>query len=263
MLCFSVVMAHEQFSIMFNFPPVPCSPPRSACQFFPTNDGRLVVFGGYCKEKGKKGKEAGRAHQDMFLLSQDKHDETGARWRWQAVKQVGVRPSLRTGCSNAVARDRVFLFGGVADEEEADDESDEERDEDIDKEDDDDSDEESDNDSDEEVDSTFYNDLFTVTVEGDQATWHKVQLTGRKGDEEDTELDMAGRVEKMGLEDSKEPKPVEPVDPVQPVESEPSKLPNTVVEPSDLSFLGSLGAAGGAVRDVFLPSPRLLLSNLI
>ena len=223
--------------------------PRSACQFFPTGDGRLVVFGGYCKEKGKKGKEKGRAHQDMFLLSQDKHDDTGARWRWQAVKQVGVRPSLRTGISNAVARDRVFLFGGVADEEEVDDESDEGTEEnndedigeDIDEDSDEDCEEDSDEDSDEEVDSTFYNDLFTVTIEGDQATWHRVQLTGRKGEEEN----IAGGMDKMGLE---EPKPVE---------SESSKLPSSVVEPSDLSFLGSLGAAGGAAaRDVFLPCPR-------
>jgi len=86
--------------------------PRSACQMFPTNDGRLVVFGGYCKEKGKKGKEKGIVLQDMFLLQQDKHDEKGLKWRWQAVKQVGARPSLRTGLCNAVGRDgRVWLFG--------------------------------------------------------------------------------------------------------------------------------------------------------
>ena len=223
--------------------------PRSACQFFPTGDGRLVVFGGYCKEKGKKGKEKGRAHQDMFLLSQDKHDDTGARWRWQAVKQVGVRPSLRTGISNAVARDRVFLFGGVADEE-AGEGSDGESDE-------------------EEEESKFHNDLFTVTVEGERATWHNVQLTGKKDpqaekkkrrkvkedgcveaeEQEDAEEDAADAMDEMVLEDAAK---------TVTVESGAFTVSSTVsTEPSDLSFLGSLGAAGGAAaRDVFLPCPR-------
>lgn len=67
--------------------------PRSACQLFPSLDGRLVVYGGYCKQKGKKGKELGVTHQDMFLLSQDRHDESGTKWRWQAVKQVGLQTS--------------------------------------------------------------------------------------------------------------------------------------------------------------------------
>ena len=54
---------------------------------FPTQDGRIVVFAGYCKEKVKK-KEVGVTLIDMFLLSPDKHDETGVKWRWQTVKQV-------------------------------------------------------------------------------------------------------------------------------------------------------------------------------
>ena len=54
---------------------------------FPTQDGRVVVFAGYCKEKVKK-KEVGVTLIDMFLLSPDKHDDTGVKWRWQTVKQV-------------------------------------------------------------------------------------------------------------------------------------------------------------------------------
>ena len=62
---------------------------RSACQMFPAPDGRgLVVFGGFCKEKVKK-VEKGVTLVDMFLLCPDKHDTTGAKWRWQLVKQVG------------------------------------------------------------------------------------------------------------------------------------------------------------------------------
>ena len=63
--------------------------PRSACQMFPSQDGRIAVFAGYCKEKVKK-KEVGVTLIDMFLLSPDKHDDTGVKWRWQTVKQVRV-----------------------------------------------------------------------------------------------------------------------------------------------------------------------------
>ena len=141
--------------------------PRSACQMFPTQDGRIVVFAGYCKEKVKK-KEVGVTLIDMFLLSPDKHDETGVKWRWQTVKQVrqqsactctiraqeeypqiilkrsfigqehiifflfqvGQRPSKRTGMCNTVAKDgRVFMFGGVMDLGSVEDDSDEDSDE--------------------------------------------------------------------------------------------------------------------------------------
>ena len=96
---------------------------------FPTGDGRVAVFGGYCKEKGKKGKEKGVRLEDMFLLIPD---ETGVKWQWQGVKQVGQRPSVRTGLSTAVGRDRVYMFGGVADQEELESDSDEEEDDDAD-----------------------------------------------------------------------------------------------------------------------------------
>ena len=67
-----------------------------------------------------------------------------SKWRWQAVKQVGNRPSVRTGMSVAVApNNKVFLFGGVQDVKE----------------------------DEEELVGTFYNDLFTVNVENEKATW--------------------------------------------------------------------------------------------
>ena len=61
---------------------------------FPAPDGRgVVVFGGFCKEKVRKG-ERGLTLVDMFLLCPDKHDTTGAKWRWQLVKQVGQIESV-------------------------------------------------------------------------------------------------------------------------------------------------------------------------
>ena len=51
---------------------------------------------------------------------------------------------------------RVFMFGGVQDKE----------------------DESEDEDSDEEESGNFFNELYTVQVEGERATWHLVTLTG-------------------------------------------------------------------------------------
>jgi len=229
--------------------------PRSACQMFPTNDGRLVVFGGYCKEKGKKGKEKGIVLQDMFLLQQDKHDEKGLKWRWQAVKQVGARPSLRTGLCNAVGRDgRVWLFGGVQDEEEGQDSGDESEDED---------------------EGVFHNDLYTVQVEGERATWHLIQLTGKKdvvekkkrrkvkeeGDDEEMESEdeAVERLDELALEDGGSgPSTVT-------VESGAFTVSSTItgedcrVSQNELSFLGNLGASGNgqeSCKQLNIPSPR-------
>ena len=153
--------------------------PRSACQMFPTSDGRIVIFAGYCKEKVKK-VEKGVTLIDMFLLSPDKHDTSGTKWRWQVVKQIGQRPSKRTGMCNAVGKDgRVFLFGGVMDLESAEGDSDE--------------------DSDDE-EGHFFNELYSVNVEGERATWHLVSLTGKK-DVNAVEKKGRRRKDKEGDED--------------------------------------------------------------
>lgn len=207
---------------------------------FPTGDGRVVVYGGFCKEKVKK-VEKGVTHVDMFLLSPDKHDTSGTKWRWQTVKQVGQRPSMRTGLCNAVGKDgKVYMFGGVMDKqgEEG---------------------EESDEDSDDE-DGNFFNELYTVHVEGERATWYLVTLTGRKevtekkrrrkdkGEEDEAmEDDHVDKLEDLVLEDSG---------------------PTTVTVESGAftvsSTVGELekGAVGGDTMDImkakdcFIPSPR-------
>jgi len=156
--------------------------PRSACQFFLTLDGRIGMYGGFCKQKLKKDVEKGVTHVDMFLLSPDKHDETFSKWRWQTVKQVGMRPSMRTGLASALGKDRVFMFGGVQDQE---------------------GEGEDDDDSDDEGSGNFFNELYSVQVEGERATWHLVNLTGRKDPTEKkkrrraNEGEQEGEVEKM------------------------------------------------------------------
>ena len=74
------------------------------------------------------------------------HDETMTKWRWHAVKQVGERPSPRTGMSVAVTQNlqKCFIFGGVQDVK----------------------------DEDEDLEGKFFNDVYTVNVENEKATWH-------------------------------------------------------------------------------------------
>jgi len=217
--------------------------PRSACQFFPTGDGRLVVFGGYCKMKVKKEREKGVVHQDMFLLSQEKHDETGTKWRWQAVKQVGQRPTPRSGLCSAVGKDdRVYMFGGVNDEEKED---------------------EDDDDSDDEGQGNFFNELYSVVVEGERATWHLVSLTGKKdkevgekkkrrkvkedGEDEEENEDHLEKMEDLAIEEAASSNTVT-------VESGAFTISSTVGGESSTSE--SKGSAEEKLKDVFIPSAR-------
>ncbi len=77
--------------------------------------------------------------------------------RWHPVKQVGMRPSPRSGMSATVASgsNKVFLFGGVQDVKE----------------------------DEEDLEGKFFNELYTVHVENEKASWlrgdygHVVRVT--------------------------------------------------------------------------------------
>lgn len=43
--------------------------PRSGCIVLPTPDNKILVYGGYSKERVKKDVDKGHVHTDMFLLS--------------------------------------------------------------------------------------------------------------------------------------------------------------------------------------------------
>jgi len=137
--------------------------PRSGCCMVPLQDGRILVYGGFCKEKKsgrKKEDEEGKTMADMYLLAPDKNDETLSKWRWLTVKQVGAKPCPRSGIS-AVAvpgTNRVGFFGGVQDNDEESDSDDE----------------------DDMISGNFFNDILAVNVENERATWTKIELTGKK-----------------------------------------------------------------------------------
>ncbi|KAG8562524.1 hypothetical protein GDO81_015710 [Engystomops pustulosus] len=89
--------------------------PRSGCQLTTTQDGSIVVYGGYSKQRVKKDVDKGTVHTDMFLLKMEAAD----KWAWSRMNPSGVKPTPRTGFSMAVGpNNRSVLFGGVYDEEE-------------------------------------------------------------------------------------------------------------------------------------------------
>ncbi|XP_063235245.1 kelch domain-containing protein 4 [Bacillus rossius redtenbacheri] len=125
--------------------------PRSGCIMIARNDGSVLVYGGYSKERIKKDVDKGSVHSDMFILQPDKNDATCTKWKWVSVKHSGVRMSPRCGMSAAVAAgNKAFTFGGVWDVEE----------------------------SEEDLSGTFFNDLHVLDLES--ATWRSVRLSGKK-----------------------------------------------------------------------------------
>jgi len=213
----------------------PC--PRSACQMTGISDGRILIYGGYSKEKVKKDVDKGITHTDMYILAPDKHDTTGLKWKWQSVKQSGVRPSPRSGFIMApCGGDRAVAFGGVYDEE----------------------------DEEEELEGVFYNDLFQLDLA--KTTWHEVVVTGKKdvekkvrrkkkndgeGEEEEDEeeeenSDEVKAMEKMKVEDEGEK-----------VVSDDGIFTVTIGPSASTQGVGDNSCSNGKAVDVFVPPPRI------
>lgn len=129
--------------------------PRSGCIVLPTPDNKILVYGGYSKERIKKDVDKGHVHTDMFLLSPEKNDQTGLKWKWTLVKQSGITISPRCSATAILAQPNLALmFGGVFDEEE----------------------------NEEDLKGTFFNDLVSLDLEKYQ--WRTVSLSGKKDPQE-------------------------------------------------------------------------------
>ncbi|XP_068239182.1 kelch domain-containing protein 4 [Palaemon carinicauda] len=220
----------------------PC--PRSACQMVPLSDGRVLLYGGYSKEKVKKDADKGITHSDMYLLCPDKHDTTGLKWKWQSVKQAGVKPSPRCGFSMALTSgDKAVLFGGVYDEL----------------------------DEEEELEGVFYNDMHFLDLM--KPTWHPVTVTGKKelgvekkrrrkkktdeegGKEEEDDDDEDDHDDQEEMEEKLESMKV---DDCEKVVSDDGVFTVTVGPSSSVLESGNKSTIlGSGNTEVFLPPPRI------
>merc|ERR1739838_38926 len=210
----------------------PC--PRSACQMTAISDGRILIYGGYSKEKVKKDAEKGVTHNDIHILAPDKNDTTGLKWKWQSVKQSGVRPSPRCGFIMAPSgNDRAVAFGGVYDEE----------------------------DEEEELEGVFYNDLFQLDLT--KTIWHEVVVTGKKDIEKKSRRKKkADGEEGEESEDEEEQNEVEAMENMK-VEDNGEKVVSddgafTVTIGPSASTQGASDSANASKGvDVFVPPPRI------
>ncbi|XP_064473381.1 kelch domain-containing protein 4-like [Ornithodoros turicata] len=130
----------------------PC--PRSGCQLACTTDGKVVVYGGYSRERLKKDVDRGVAHTDMYVLQADARSGTVPKWKWIQIKQSGSRPGPRSGLGlTPCPPNRAYLFGGVQDTEDE-----------------------------EELEGCFFNDLYLLEL--DKGHWRKIELRGEATAEE-------------------------------------------------------------------------------
>ena len=120
--------------------------PRSGCQLivYPAND-IIFLYGGYAKVKVVGQKTQGKTYSDMWSLNMSpiakSHDPV-----WEKCSKKGSPPSVRSGASMTVYRNKAILFGGVFDQEG----------------------------HQHSMQSTFYNDLYAFDM--DRKRWYQLQL---------------------------------------------------------------------------------------
>ncbi|RZC36859.1 Kelch 4 domain containing protein [Asbolus verrucosus] len=125
---------------------------RSACCMVALNDGKVLIYGGYSKEKIKKDVDKGHVYTDAFVLTPDKNDPTETKWKWVQTKLGGVHFSPR--CSMPITSTPnntiAYCYGGVFDVEE----------------------------DEENLAGIFYNDFYSLDLE--KLVWRGVTMTGKK-----------------------------------------------------------------------------------
>uniref|UniRef100_A0A0A9WEH8 Kelch domain-containing protein 4 n=1 Tax=Lygus hesperus TaxID=30085 RepID=A0A0A9WEH8_LYGHE len=156
----------------------PC--PRSGCQMAVTPEGKIVIWGGYSKSKVKKDLEAGVSYADMYLLSPEKGDTTGLKWKWSVVKPGGMKYGARSGVSAAFFGNYAYTFGGSVD-----------------------------NETEEDMTAEFFNELHSLDLQ--KLVWSKIVLTGKKeADKTKPRRRLKDDEEEMAVDEPQDPVPEEP-----------------------------------------------------
>ncbi|KAG8437434.1 hypothetical protein GDO86_008220 [Hymenochirus boettgeri] len=161
--------------------------PRSGCQMATNQDGNVVIYGGYSKQRVKKDVDKGTLHRDMFLLKLEGTD----KWSWSKLNPSGVKPTLRTGFSIAVGpNNRSVLFGGVHDEEQE-----------------------------ESIEGDFFNDIYLYDLTKNR--WFAGQLKGPKsGKKKQRRGDKKAETETLASGKTEEQIPSEPLEVIKEIVAE-------------------------------------------
>lgn len=133
--------------------------PRSGVVIGATEDGKIIVTGGYTKTNAKGDAERGVTHVDSFVLQ-----EIDGRWKWNSCKPGGRRPVPRSGVACTMGPSgRIFTFGGVMDTEE----------------------------DDEDLRGQFSNEIHFLDTAGGGLAWRKIEIKLKKHDKEVAEATTA------------------------------------------------------------------------
>lgn len=128
--------------------------PRSGVVIGATEDGKIIVTGGYTKTSAKGDAERGVTHSDAFVLQ-----ETDGKWRWNSCKPGGRRPVPRSAVScTGGPGGRIYTFGGVMDTEE----------------------------DDENLRGQFSNEVNFLDTAGGGLAWRRVELKAKKVEKMET-----------------------------------------------------------------------------
>ena len=133
--------------------------PRSGVVMGATDDGKIIITGGYTKTSAKGDAERGTTHADSFVLQ-----EIEGKWKWNSCKPGGRRPVPRSAvaCTSGPGG-RIYTFGGVMDTEE----------------------------DDENLRGQFSNEINFLDTAGGGLAWRKVEIKAKKSEKDKSELPAA------------------------------------------------------------------------
>ncbi|CEM28812.1 unnamed protein product [Vitrella brassicaformis CCMP3155] len=110
----------------------------------------LYIYGGYSKNR-----DAGKIHQDCWMLNLKPLAGGGGRPHWERVGKKGNPPSIRASASSVVHKNLAIVFGGVYDED----------------------------DGGLSMTSVYYNDLYAFDME--RRRWYQLALRKKASDQAD------------------------------------------------------------------------------
>ncbi|KAJ8674008.1 hypothetical protein QAD02_005270 [Eretmocerus hayati] len=194
-------------------------PPRSGCIVLPTPENKILVYGGYSKERIKKDVDK-------------ENDQTGLKWKWSSVKQGGISVSPRCSASAVLVNSNLaYMFGGVYDDEE----------------------------DDEELNGNFFNDLIALNL--GKLQWHTVTLNGKNATTKkkrrkvkESEGDGSNNDDDDGSEEEDEAEPMD-VAPVQTTVTDDDGIFTVTMGP--VATATKITSIGATTVNIFTPSPRI------